>query len=79
MDHPPDTRDHLKDGDQEWHVAPTLLHDTLDKCARNIRLAHILPQSEQIELRLEPVSLDDNPIYNALSYCWGDPKLITTI
>ncbi|KAF2432949.1 hypothetical protein EJ08DRAFT_552229, partial [Tothia fuscella] len=43
-----------------------------------IRLAHLLPAQsweEDISCNLHTVSLDDtNPIYEALSYVWGDPK-----
>src|SRR5207247_136756 len=27
-----------------------------------------------VEFRIEHISLDENPQYNALSYTWGDPK-----
>ena len=52
----------------------------LDQSLRQIRLAHILPtQSERIDVELQTVSLDDNPVYDALSYCWGNPKHRATI
>lgn len=40
-----------------------------------IRLLYLLPASDindTIESRLEVVSLEQNPVYEALSYCWGD-------
>ncbi|KAF5626999.1 heterokaryon incompatibility (het-6OR allele) [Fusarium sp. NRRL 52700] len=40
-----------------------------------IRLLHLLPakdQHNQIECRLEVVALEEDPVYEALSYCWGD-------
>ncbi|KAF5565494.1 heterokaryon incompatibility (het-6OR allele) [Fusarium phyllophilum] len=41
----------------------------------HIRLLHLLPATnidDAIETRLEVVALEQNPVYEALSYCWGD-------
>ncbi|KAF4950097.1 hypothetical protein FGADI_8436 [Fusarium gaditjirri] len=41
----------------------------------HIRLLHLLPAADVnsvIESRLEAVSLEQKPVYEALSYCWGD-------
>ena len=42
---------------------------------RNIRLINLLPVklNEIITCQIETVSLDDLPVYTALSYVWGDP------
>ena len=47
----------------------------LEGSRRLIRLIKILPGAdlEIIECTLRPYSLDDDPRYEALSYCWGDP------
>ncbi|KAF5605998.1 heterokaryon incompatibility (het-6OR allele) [Fusarium subglutinans] len=40
-----------------------------------IRLLHLSPAADfndPVESRLEVVALDQNPVYEALSYCWGD-------
>ncbi|CEI61598.1 hypothetical protein FVEN_g9319 [Fusarium venenatum] len=40
-----------------------------------IRILHVLPATDinhPIESRLEVVALEQNPVYEALSYCWGD-------
>lgn len=47
-----------------------------------IRLAHVLPagdDSSLVNVRLETVSLDPKPDYDALSYCWGDPQVTRPI
>ncbi|KAG5818079.1 hypothetical protein H9Q74_010235 [Fusarium xylarioides] len=40
-----------------------------------IRLLHLLPAKNDdnpIECRLQVVAFEENPVYEALSYCWGD-------
>ncbi|EWZ36588.1 hypothetical protein NW765_016103 [Fusarium oxysporum] len=47
-----------------------------------IRLLHLLPVTENndsIECRLEVVALEENPVYEALSYCWGDSSQLLEI
>ncbi|KAH7204647.1 heterokaryon incompatibility protein-domain-containing protein [Fusarium oxysporum] len=47
-----------------------------------IRLLHLLPAPENndsIESRLEVVALEENPMYEALSYCWGDSSQLQEI
>jgi Heterokaryon incompatibility protein (HET) len=53
----------------------------LDAAADEIRLLEILPGSEPARItgRLVKVSLNTSPIYDALSYTWGDPSITTTI
>ena len=49
-------------------------YESLDPERRNIRLINMLPvkTDEIISCQIETVSLDDLPIYTALSYVWGD-------
>jgi hypothetical protein len=54
----------------------------LNSRTREIRLAHILPSRGNdniVEVRLQTVSLDESPVYDALSYCWGDPSITSAI
>ncbi|KAM0080391.1 hypothetical protein ACKRZS_007486 [Fusarium odoratissimum] len=47
-----------------------------------IRLLHLLPAPENndsIECRLEVVALEEDPVYEALSYCWGDSSQLQEI
>ncbi|EXA44155.1 hypothetical protein FOVG_05658 [Fusarium oxysporum f. sp. pisi HDV247] len=47
-----------------------------------IRLLHLLPATENndsIECRLEVIALEENPVYEALSYCWGDSSQLQEI
>jgi len=47
-----------------------------------IRLLRVLPaqdESSQVACEYSSISLLDNPVYNALSYVWGDPTVITPI
>ncbi|KAF5008669.1 hypothetical protein FDECE_5081 [Fusarium decemcellulare] len=42
-----------------------------------IRLLHLSPaenKNDPIHCQLDPVKLGEHPSYEALSYCWGDPK-----
>ncbi|KAF4970276.1 hypothetical protein FSARC_2654 [Fusarium sarcochroum] len=48
----------------------------------NIRLLHLLPATDindPIESRIEVVSLEENPAYEALSYCWGENNQLREI
>ena len=40
--------------------------------SNHIRLLHLEPGTGNIQFTLRPVSLDDKPEYEAVSYCWGD-------
>lgn len=56
------------------------IYSRLDPNKRQIRLAYILPgDSDPISISLNIVSFDDIPIYEALSYCWGDPRLTKSV
>jgi hypothetical protein len=46
---------------------------------RQIRLLSLLPGKDQIHFNLQTVNLDDNPEYEAISYCWGDPTDCRTV
>ncbi|KPM35593.1 hypothetical protein AK830_g10990 [Neonectria ditissima] len=46
---------------------------------REIRLLHLQPGEQEIHITLEPVSLDDNPEYEAISYCWGETVDMHTV
>jgi hypothetical protein len=43
---------------------------------RMTRVLHIMPGrgDETIVCNVRTINLDENPTYEALSYCWGDPK-----
>jgi Heterokaryon incompatibility protein (HET) len=48
----------------------------------DIRLLRVLPaqdESSQVACEYSSISLLDNPVYNALSYLWGDPTVTTPI
>lgn len=51
------------------------IYTALDVDRREIRVVSILPGRwpEDVSCKLTVVSLDDNPVYEALSYTWGDP------
>ena len=52
----------------------SFVYSDLDRSRREIRLLSILPGqlSDPIACQLESHFLDDNPVYEALSYVWGD-------
>ena len=56
-------------------VGPSETYSQLSVDRREIRLLSINPELEDdtISCNLRIVSLDDRPIYTALSYVWGDP------
>ncbi|RFU80233.1 heterokaryon incompatibility [Trichoderma arundinaceum] len=51
-------------------------YQPLDHIHREIRLLELLPgkPGSRIAARLLTVSLNDEPVYDALSYCWGAPR-----
>ncbi|KAF8862535.1 HET-domain-containing protein, partial [Acephala macrosclerotiorum] len=56
----------------------------LDEIQTQIRVLHILPALDskaRIHATLHIISLSDQepPFFNALSYCWGDPKVTRPI
>jgi Heterokaryon incompatibility protein (HET) len=60
-------------------------HQALDSGKNEIRLIQLLPARKfdgvacGIECRIVHVSLDDSPVYDALSYVWGERKDLTSI
>ena len=48
---------------------------------RTIRLLHLFPGKVRSTIRctLKGVSLDSNQKYEAISYCWGDPTLVSHV
>ncbi|KAF2493461.1 HET-domain-containing protein [Lophium mytilinum] len=53
----------------------------LDPHGRQIRLVHLLPgtKDDPIKCILQLVSLDDKPVYQTLSYVWGDKDITANI
>lgn len=60
----------------------------LDRSLREIRLIKLQPcgfhgaddvSSRDVHCRIFPASLDEEPIYTALSYTWGDPTITMTV
>ncbi|PON27081.1 hypothetical protein TGAM01_v204030 [Trichoderma gamsii] len=51
-------------------------YEPLEHLHPQIRLLELLPgkPGSRISIKLHTVSLNDNPEYEALSYCWGPPK-----
>jgi hypothetical protein len=53
----------------------TLKYEPLDIEKEEIRLITLLPgEAGIVKCRLENISLDANPTYQALSYCWGNAE-----
>lgn len=51
-------------------------YENLKSKDNEIRILKLLPSTDQsaaVCCELKIVSLNDNPIFNALSYCWADP------
>ena len=58
------------------------MYTALSAEKREIRLLRVLPaqdESSQVACEYSSISLLENPIYNALSYVWGDPTVTTPI
>jgi hypothetical protein len=54
----------------------------LDVTRKEIRLVRLAPSSdidEQASCTLEIKSLQESPVYEALSYAWGDPRVLRSI
>jgi hypothetical protein len=55
---------------------------SVDSSSRGFRLAILQPSAHfpaPITCNLVEVTLDDHPIYEALSYVWGDTKILSTL
>lgn len=46
---------------------------------RQIRLLHLLPGIDEVHFTLELINLNNNPDYEAVSYCWGDAADTRTV
>ncbi|KAK1508643.1 hypothetical protein CTAM01_02429 [Colletotrichum tamarilloi] len=55
------------------------LYEPLDAGKSEIRLLEYVSFSGQPSLRLSSVSLDEKPVYTALSYVWGDASITESI
>ena len=58
------------------------LYTTLDQTCNEIRLLRFLPhrtKQEPTHCQLLSYSLNDDPVYLALSYVWGDPSVMEDI
>jgi hypothetical protein len=55
------------------------MYTALSAEKREIRLLRVLRESSQVACEYSSISLLDNPVYNALSYVWGDPAVTTPI
>jgi hypothetical protein len=56
-----------------------LTYDTLDEPRKMIRILKILSTTPTIICDLKTVSLEDSPIFCALSYTWGDANITESI
>jgi hypothetical protein len=57
----------------------SLWYSPLDPTRREIRLLEIISTSPEVVCRLKVVSLDEKPVFSALSYMWGDPSIKSDI
>ncbi len=56
------------------------MYRDLDTASREIRLLGLLPSEfGTVSAILEYVSLDEDPVFSALSYVWGDSKITEEI
>ncbi|KAL9609431.1 MAG: hypothetical protein Q9167_005807 [Letrouitia subvulpina] len=61
---------------------PGDIYQPLSNLRREIRLLHISPKRKNtgpIQCHLSTASLDDKPVYEALSYVWGDLRITKSI
>lgn len=57
------------------HTRLIMEYEPLLNSRNEIRLLTLLPNvdtAEKVQCTLRKVSVDDDPYYKALSYCWGD-------
>jgi hypothetical protein len=55
------------------------VYNSLPLQGKQIRLLHVEATSPQIICNLQVASLDDSMAFDALSYLWGDPSLVTPV
>ena len=55
------------------------IYDILDESRKMIRILKILSTAPNISCELKVVSLDDSPVFSALSYMWGDATITESI
>lgn len=63
-------------------TTPSFSYRSVDSGSRGFRLAILQPSAHftaPITCNLVEVTLNDHPIYEALSYAWGDPKIQATL
>jgi len=66
--------------ESQLKVLKGAMYQDLDTKWREIRLLELLPSAnDTVSCRLSYVSLDDEPVFTALSYVWGDPTITETI
>ncbi|KAK7936130.1 hypothetical protein PG985_001625 [Apiospora marii] len=61
-----------------YEATPSPIYRKLDQCRQEIRLFELLPDDDKdapVGGRLQYHSLADKPVYNTVSYVWGDPSL----
>jgi heterokaryon incompatibility protein (HET) len=51
-----------------------LYEELTDPVPGQFRLLHLEPGTGDVHFTLSNAHLDDNPVYEAISYCWGDAK-----
>lgn len=52
---------------------------TLDEPRKMVRLLQIVPTTLHVSYQLKVVSLEDSPVFSALSYEWGDANVTESI
>ena len=64
------------------HTAPSYSYRSVDSGSGGFRLAILQPSAHfpaPIKCNLVEVTLDNHPVYEALSYVWGDPNIQATL
>ncbi|KAK1574656.1 heterokaryon incompatibility protein-domain-containing protein, partial [Colletotrichum navitas] len=71
----------MKSKDLNMTARQVYLYKPISLESKDIRLLHLLPGKweEDIQCQLEVIGLEKHPVYEALSYAWGDPKVVRPI